>query len=362
MNYQHWRGVNDVRYGYGRHTRGYIDNAPSNIRFNPKASVDVYMGVPWDNHAWYEGQYRVLHTMWETDELPAEFLRCLPAYDQVVVPCQHNVDLFSQHHPNVVAVPEGVDRTIFQPQKTQPNKVFQFRAGGSLWFRKGLDVVVKAFNTLNLPDAELRIKAAPRAHDTPTGFLGERIYLDRKWMTEEEQLGWLAGADCFVAVSRGEGWGLMPMQTISMAIPTILSLTSGHLEFADLATATVPCIPAKSNSVGRWDEPDFGAVCEQMLWAYENRTEAGTIARDKADGMDRYSWKAASQALVDCLPEGKLLKNPAKIKPSFEVVALRPIRADINDVHIRRSAGERFTVTNSQYKALHHSKAVKLAE
>jgi hypothetical protein len=32
-----------------------------------------------------------------------------------------------------------------------------------MWKRKGMDVLVKAFNALKLPDAELHIKAAPHA-------------------------------------------------------------------------------------------------------------------------------------------------------------------------------------------------------
>lgn len=362
LNYQSWRGFDDPRYGYGRHTCGYTQNIPANVRLNPKASVDVFMGVPDVNLGWWEGQYRVLHTMWETDELPAEFSRYLVSYDQIVVPCQHNVTLFSRYHPNVVAVPEGVDRSIFCPQQTQPNKVFQFRAGGSLWARKGLDLVVEAFNRLNLPDSELRLKVAPHCRDAPSTPLGDRIFMDREWMTEEEQVAWLAQADCFIAASRGEGWGLMPTQTISMAVPTILSLTSGHLEFADLATATVPCTPVKGYPVGNWDEPDLDTLCEKMLWAYENRTEARRIARDKAEGMDRFSWEAASQALVDCLPVGKLLKTSTWVEPTFRVVALRNITADIGETHVRQSRGDEFTATNCQYQVLHASGAVRLAE
>lgn len=365
VNYQWWDGFSNPRYGYGRHVNGYRNNVPSDVVFNPKASVNVHMGVPWENKGWWKGQYRVLHTMWETDVLPSQWSRYLPFYNLVVVPCQHNVDLFSKHHKNVVKVPEGVDRTLFAPRKMEPNERFQFRAGGSLWFRKGLDAVVKAFRLLNLPDADLRIKAAPHAFDVPKESLGENIYLDREWMTDDEQVNWFAGSDCFVAASRGEGWGLMPLQTISMAVPTIMSLTSGQKEFADLAVRTVPTTPVGSHQfVGRWDEPDVKVLADQMLWVYKNRDEARKIAARNAVLADRYSWDKSTQALLDVLPQGKLLKTRTwePLYVEYRVKALGRVTADIGEFRYRQNKGDIFTVTDGAYQVLFDAGLVELVD
>ncbi len=60
----------DTRYGYGRHASGFISNAPKTVRFDPKASVSVYFGLPRDNKGWWDGAWKSVFTMWETDELP----------------------------------------------------------------------------------------------------------------------------------------------------------------------------------------------------------------------------------------------------------------------------------------------------
>lgn len=354
--------MDDTRYGYGRHVHGYTTHLPSNVRLNRKASVTVYMGVPWHDQGVFQGQYRALHTMWETDELPTIFRRYLPFYDQIIVPCEHNRELFARHHPNVCTVPEGIDRTLFAPRPRPHNTRFQFRAGGSQWWRKGLDVVVKAFKTLQLPDADLHIKIPKHSTEFPSENFGPNIYFHREWMTEEEQIEWFAGADCFIAVSRGEGWGLMPLQTISMAVPTIMSESSGHLEFIDLATATVPCAKTVAQVGGKWDEPDLKILMNKMLWIYKNHAEALNIAAHNAPQTDRYSWDKSTQKLVDCLPVGKLLTNPTPLDTArWQVVALARIVADIGENSYRHNKGDIFTVDEGAWQVLYDNGLIQVA-
>jgi glycosyltransferase involved in cell wall biosynthesis len=229
------------------------------------------MSVPNVKKGWLVGQHRVCFTMWETSVLDPVFVRWLGQYDQILVPCEHNVELFSQHHHDVRVVPLGVDHKFWRPQPRVVDGPFRFHAGGSLWRRKGLDVVVRAFKALNLPDAVLHIKAAPHAADTPRGGFPPNVVLHRKWMSLEEQRDWFNQADCFIAASRGEGFGLMPLQAIALGVPTIVSETSGQVQFADCAWGRVPVSKVTADTVGEWDEPDQGVLEELMMLAYRNR-------------------------------------------------------------------------------------------
>jgi glycosyltransferase involved in cell wall biosynthesis len=361
MNYQSWVGFTDIRFGYGSMLSGFIDNKPDDVTFNKKASVQVHMGVPFSNKGWYEGQHRVLFTMWETDELPDKFIMYLPKYDQILVPCKHNVELFSKHHPNVSMVPLGVDPTFWHPQQTNKSSVFQFRAGGSLWRRKGLDIVVKAFTELDLPDAELRIKAAPHARDVPD-INHPRIFLDRQWMSLQDQRQWFSEAHCFIAASRGEGFGLMPLQAIALAVPTILSLTSGQNEFAHLATSTVKCSKSQSETIGRWDEPDINKLKDAMLWHYNNYGESLVKASSLARDIGQFTWTEASRKLADAVPQGTLLKTNKFVEctADVQVEAIKNFKADIGNNTIRAKAGDTLTLTDGQYQVLHDSGCVRL--
>jgi glycosyltransferase involved in cell wall biosynthesis len=361
MNYQSWTGFSDIRFGYGSMLSGFIDNKPDDVSFFKKASVQVYMGVPFGNKGWFEGQHRALFTMWETDVLPSSFLRYIPKYDQILVPCKHNVELFSQHHSNVSYVPLGVDPTFWRPQQTSKNKLFQFRAGGSLWRRKGLDLVVQAFTELDLPDAELRIKAAPHARDVPA-INHPRIFLDRQWMSLEDQRRWFAEAHCFIAASRGEGFGLMPLQAIAMAVPTIVSLSSGQNEFAHLATSTVKCGKTQAETLGRWDEPDMNELKKAMLWHYNNYGESVSKASNLARDIGEFTWTEASRKLASAVPEGRLLKTSTFVECTADVrvEVIKDFKADIGTKRVVGVKGEIIVVTDGQYQVLHDSGHVRL--
>lgn len=315
MNYQHWHGVADERYGYGSMLNGFLHALPEGVEVHTDASVDVLMSVPHVSKGWLPNAHRVVFTMWETNTLPRQFARWMPQYDQVLVPCQHNYETFSEHHRDVTVVPLGVDPAFWSPQPRKDRGMFIFTCGGSIWKRKGLDLVVDAFSRLRLPDAQLWMKVAPHCKDMPRDFNAKNVRTFRSWMDRETERLFYASSNCFISASRGEGFGLMPLQNISLGIPTILSETSGHLEFSHLALMSTPChkVPAQ---VGAWDEVDVDYLAQQMLWVYENHEKADRIAQSKAHlaGVE-FSWEKATRSLLEVLPEGRLLENGPLVEP-----------------------------------------------
>ena len=355
--------MEDSKFGYGAMLAGFVDNIPAGVKLNKHASVNVYMGVPRFCSGFFEGQHKVVFTMWETDVLPQAFTRYFPLFDQILVPCEHNRALFSQHHPNVQVVPLGVDRSIWKPDPAAASQGrFQFRAGGSLWRRKGLDAVVEAFRRLNLPDADLRIKAAPHADDTPKTVNIPNVYLDREWMSPEQQVDWFRQANCYIAASRGEGFGLMPLQAISAGIPTIMTATSGQAEFAHLASSVVKSRLVRADTIGRWDEPDVEHLVELMRHHYHNRHTLQVEAYNKAPLAEQFTWDKATQALLDTLPTGKLLTKPVfqEFANEIPVVALRPVNASVGGQRIVLKTGDETVVNEGVYQVLHDSGAIRM--
>lgn len=317
MNVQNWHGFNDGRFGYGAMLNGFLSGLPQGVQVSPLGSVDVLMSVPFAIKSWYEGAHRVIFTMWETDVLPERFRRWLPQYDQVVVPCAHNVEVFGPHHPKVSAVPLGVDARFWKPYARPENDRFVFTAGGSLWKRKGLDLVVEAFRRAKLPDAELRIKAAPHASDVPKMDVPGVVWF-REWMSVEEERDFYNRSDCFVAPARGEGFGLIPLQNIALGVPTIVTATSGQREFANLSTAVVAHRKVTAQ-VGRWDEADVGDLTELMRVAYQDRDGWKRMALEKSPlAGERFSWRQAAEKLVAALPPGERLTSRKVRHPSVE--------------------------------------------
>jgi glycosyltransferase involved in cell wall biosynthesis len=337
---------------------GFVTSVPKTVTINPYGSTDVYMGTPDLVGGWQDGQHRACFTMWETDTLPDYFVRWLPKYDQIIVPCEHNRELFSQHHDNVSVVPLGVDHRFWRPIDVEQSETFRFHAGGSLWLRKGLDIVVKAFTALGLPNSELHIKAAPHARDTPSKF-PPNVIMHRRWMTTEDQREWFNKADCFIAVSRGEGFGLMPLQAIASGIPTILSDSTGQSQFAHLALGVVPCTKSPANTVGLWDEPDQAVLEELMVEAYNNRESNRIRAASRISATKTFSWANATKKLIATLPAGELLTDPAYSPAvlTMPIQVRRKVNATIGKQHWLMKPGETYQVPEDVHRVLTESGA-----
>jgi len=316
MNHQNWHGFTDGRFGYGAMLNGFLSGVPDGVQISEDASVDVLMSVPFATKGWLHGTHRVSFTMWETSVLPPRFARWMPQYDQVLVPCQHNYEVFSEHHRDVTVVPLGVDPEFWTPQPRKDRGMFIFTCGGSLWKRKGLDIAVEAFTRLRLPDAQLWIKAAPHASDVPKDFSAKNVRMFRSWMDAETERLFYSSSNCFLAPARGEGFGLIPLQNISLGIPTILTATSGQAEFAHLALSVTPHRKVDAQ-VGQWDEADVDYLAQQMLWVYENQDKADRMAQRRAHlAGEEFCWAKSTQALVDALPEGRLLESGPLEEPA----------------------------------------------
>jgi len=338
---------------------GFISALPKTVTLDDKASVLVYMNTPNAPRGFVKEQYKVSFTMWETDTLPDYFIRWLDKYNQILVPCEHNLELFSQHHRDVKVVPLGVDNKFWSGYQ-EPDGVFKFMAGGSLWMRKGLDVVVKAFQKLSIPDTELHIKAAPHARDTPT-IKDPRIFMHRKWMDEEAQRDWFRQGHVYIAASRGEGFGLMPLQAISMGIPTIVSDSTGQKQFSYLATGVVSTGKSPAETVGQWDEPNFDELCDLMLDHHRNWSQHKDEAAVNARSSSAFSWRKATKTLLDSVPVGTLLEETTwePVEVMMPIRVKRKLACDIGNHHYKFVPGVEYEVPEGVVQVLSDAKVLE---
>ncbi len=312
--------------------KGFVDHAPKDVTLHEHADVMVFMMQPYQIKGSYKGQHKTCFTMWESDVLPQQFIDWLPSYNQIIVPCQHNLKLFSKHHDNVKLVPLGVDAKLWKPKRRAANARFRFHAGGSQWLRKGLDTVLEAFSLAKL-DAELHLKPNPEAFGVPESKLPNNVFMRRGWLTQEETVDFFHKADCWVAPTRGEGFGLMPLQAMACGIPTIMNASSGQGDFAHLAPIVVSHKPVASHYGGMWDQSDPKELAEAMRDMYENHQRYKDIAKANLPKIAEWSWHSAAEKLSSSLPIGKLLDNPQfqQVTIWYFVTLDRNLRCDIGN-------------------------------
>jgi hypothetical protein len=323
LMYVHDTAIGYARYGVklaealqraGVKTNDRMDEAPQGEYFptipNDDNHVICWVSVPSHARGWYNGQYPVMSTMWETQYLPEGFRDSMDNFPLIIVPSEHNVELFSRYHRNVVKVPLGVDTHEWKfRERVPPRDKFMFLIGGS-GYRKGVDLAYAAFTRVFTgredPTPTLVFKS-PKGQD----YMGPNIWNVTGKIGNQEEQDLYGMAHCYLQPSRGEGWGLQPLQAIAQGLPTILTNAHGHAEFAHLGYG----ISAGSEEsayfihgpAGDWWAPSLDELCEYMEYVYNNYAEACDFARlASVQAHEQFSWERCAENFVDAIGMDRL--------------------------------------------------------
>ena len=203
----------------------------------PVHKNSLWMGAPSHIKGWWKGQITHCLTMWEATGVPPGFRENVQDLDTIIVPSQQNYELFTQWHHNVKKVPLGINPQHWNYRKRpRVRDEFRFFTAGQA-HRKGIDIAIKAFNTVfggytptaSDPRPRLIIKdrgvrASPASSDgTRTCRPARGSPRSRATISAWDEIELYANAHVFLGLARGEGWGLMPFQAMAQGCPTILS-------------------------------------------------------------------------------------------------------------------------------------------
>jgi glycosyltransferase involved in cell wall biosynthesis len=294
------------------------------------------MSVPTHLEGYYTGQHKSILTMWESRVLPPAFRETLHEYDLVMVPSPQNVELFSRYHDNVQLVTLGVDPVLWHYiPSASPTTFFNFLIAGR-GSRKGVDLAYEAFRTVFThpeqftPVPRLYMKSmrghADYYHPSVTHVTGV--------LDPEAERDLYASCHAYLQPSRGEGFGLQPLQAMSLGRPTILTNAHGHESFAELA---VPISAGASKAdyfiygdAGEWWEPDFDELCEAMWDVYANWDVHAKRAEESARVIaEKFTWANSADRVLELL--GPELTKPYTgdhtwVEPERELFPMSVIR------------------------------------
>jgi glycosyltransferase involved in cell wall biosynthesis len=306
--------------GNGTDGRGHA--TPDQPHFDNGALLDrvaLWLSTPPHVRGWYEGQFAAILTMWESSRIPEGFRDNLADFDRIFVPSVQNQELYGRYHPDVRYVPLGVS-PHWHPRTRKPvERDFVFLTAG-YGERKGVKQVVEAFKRVfpmglalgpGLPIPRLICKSGDDV--AGLGITQINRILDGP---EEREL--YANAHCFVSGSKGEGWGLMPLQAIAQGCPTILGNAHGHAAFSHLgiplSTHAYRCEGATFwGDGGEWWEPDFDQMCEAMLAVYMDYDRYQIRAAQSAEIACReFTWTQTAEALIFGLSDQLFLPAPTE--------------------------------------------------
>lgn len=277
------------------------------------------------------GAANIIRTMFETDRIPADWVRTCNNMDEIWVPSQFNVETFAGagvSRDRLYIIPGGIDPDKFSTDVTPANwpekRGFNFLSVFEWTDRKGWDILLRAylaeFNInddvalilkVNVPGVDSTEKIHHQIADCIRSLsLNPQnipvISLIHNSFTSREMAALYAACDAFVLPSRGEGWGRPYIEAMAMGLPTIGTRWSGQLAFmnddnsylidVDGLEDVPPNIDVRLFRGHRWARPSLEHTMELMRQVYENREQArekGSKARREV--IQKWSWKKAAE-------------------------------------------------------------------
>lgn len=267
-------------------------------------------------------------TMFETTKISTIWIDNLnDSLDYLIVPCKDQKKAFidSGFKKRVYVSPIGVSASIYKPQKVEKNKEFVFGISGNLTYRKGVDLLIKAFEEEfpadKYDDVALFIKdGTSRASYWWNRDIGLEEYMnDRRinfvsedWTDEELVNDFYNVIDCYVSPSRGEGMGLTTIEAMLCGVPTILSDCSGlrdqYKKGCNLKVTT-DIVPVPQNRYGypedwrhpaqEWWEPRVSSLRRKMRWVYDNRKDAKKMGENgRRHALNNFTAEVCADKLV----------------------------------------------------------------
>lgn len=334
------------------------DPSGANAKFiKPGARSAVCGHVAWvstPGHArgWWTGQTKSILSMWESNILPEPFRESLDQFDTIVVPSEQNLELFSRYHDRVRYVPLGIEpedwHPIDRPKMDEPFFNFLISGGGK---RKGSDLVIEAFRKVfqtwpdDMPIPRLYVHSA-KSQEVPTDG---RIELITGLVSPEEEKAMYAMAHAFVYPSRGEGFGLRPLQAIAQGCPTIATDAHGHRAFSHLMSHALgwtmtetPPMSFHHGPAGSWWEPDFDELCQAMEDVYYHYDDYVNEARISGEiAVATLNWDQTARKYLDAIG-----------RENLELPDVTPVEWVIPEIRrylVRVNSARKFEVGGVQY-------------
>jgi glycosyltransferase involved in cell wall biosynthesis len=269
----------------------------------------------------------------ERTRFPPDAAERLRRYPLIVAGSTWNRELLRDAGaPSVALVLQGVDPSHFHPAPRRGlfKDRFVVFSGGKLEFRKGQDLVLRAFRIFALRHPEAMLLTAwgsPWPHlvrsITDAGLIGARIGSDG----QVDVAGWthangiaerqvlhcgampnravariLREADVGLFPSRAEGGtNLVAMECMACGVPVILSANTGHLDLLTdgAAIGLWRQKPIAGDDHRGWGVSDVDEIVAALESVHANPFAANALARKGAAFMQDLTWAAQMDRLAD---------------------------------------------------------------
>lgn len=194
---------------------------------------------------------------WESSKLPPKWVDCINMLPEVWVPSTYNKVVYESC--GVKSKVEVVPHVWFDQKLLAKNKInitdcfgtelsktkYTFYSIGELTARKSIEELVKVFDKLNdkYPNTQLLLKVHYKDYtlnninyivnklSVLTDKIGKSIHLLLMNLNEREMLSLHSFGDCYVSLTKSEGFGLTIFEAFHLKKDVIATGYGGHIDF-----------------------------------------------------------------------------------------------------------------------------------
>ena len=205
--------------------------------------VDALWSVNNPTYAFVpKSQIKIAYSMWESNQIPATWVKVLNQYfDAVVVPDSF---VFNTYRESGVTIPIfelplclNLDDFLKKSKPSRPHSPFVFGCAATACQNKNQALLIQAFAEEfgNTEGVILRLSSR-YAIPPPSGswekliqsYDCNNIFLSVGIMDNVQYIKNMASYDCYVNISKGEGFSIGPREALALGIPCILSNNSAQ--------------------------------------------------------------------------------------------------------------------------------------
>lgn len=260
---------------------------------------------------------RLIYTMFESDQIPEDWPEYLKLADEVLVPSRWCQQVFAKSGVKSTVVPLGYNSEVFtyhdRPVPVENDGVFTFIHYDSFNVRKGFMEIVEAFSKEFNPKEPVRLILKTIRNSSPIPIMKSQypnITVMRGNVSEVELWKILCKSHCMVYPSRGEGFGITPLEAMATGIPAIIPNAHGMSEYFNsdfmLEVKVSHKEPGlynrfKGQNVGDMTVVDVADLRKQMRYAFNHQREMKQLGKNASEYVKKFTYKKTAERLGQIL-------------------------------------------------------------
>lgn len=280
-----------------------------------------YLKVPKNS------QIKIAYSMLESTQIPIEWSKILnEKFDAVVVPDEYYIEVYKNSGVQipifVIPCPMYLDEFLKLEEKIRSNKPFIFGMSAAFNERKNYDLLLRAFTAEYKNNFDFKLKLHGRAGITYPEIVKLIKELDLKNvelihgdLSRKQYADFLRSLDCYVLLSKGEGFSLTPREALACEIPCVISNNTAHQTICNSGFVRIvetnikerAYYPCFKKFVGHHFTTQIEDVQKALKDVYENHEYYLNKAVQAKNWVKQYEYKIVAKKFLTLVCPKKII-------------------------------------------------------